>query len=319
MLKLTWVRILCNSCAEYASGPESKESQDMQELKSTVTTLAKSFAAQQAQLAKFLGPSESRPSRASGAGRDKAPPSFSALVTSAVSSAGEEEKRHRSIIADGVPVQPGVSDLERVNELIQYLDLGLTVRVQEVFRIGKGKDQLPPKLMIILFTKDMQRCLLSKEIRAKLREPACPPSFAEAYLNPSRNAEERRHLLLLRRRRDYLNEPIQDEDMEGWFIDYSRQTLVKRVGGTPDWKGAGDPGFAAWAEENSKTILSRTSPSTSPSSSSSPDPSSNSSSDPPATLPTSASTTRPSTRQSSVKTLVLPIPAKPTVNTKGKN
>lgn len=323
MLEMAWVRILCNSCTKSVSGPASPDNEDMKDLKATVASLADSFAAQQAQLAKFLGQDSSKPKRT---GEGKAPSSFSALVTSAVSSAGEEEKRMRSIVADGVPAEPGVSDLERVEELLSFLDLSLTIRVQEVFRIGKGNENAPPKLMIVLYTKEMQKCLVSKEMRAKLREPACPPSFANAFINPSRSADDNRLLMLLRHRRDFLNKSIQTPDEEGWFVDYSRRVLVKRVGGVPDWRGPGDPGFPQWAEEHSKTLLARASTSDKPSStkpsakpSSTKPPANPSSATPSSAIPPSTSdVVPPTTRQNTaVKTLTLPIPANTTNNTKG--
>ena len=244
-LASSWCRVLCDRCSREDVPAEAPPSEDS--LAATVASLAASVSQQQKSLATLTALVTGQPS-ADGKTKPQASSKPAAVLTQMLTSAKEEELRLRSAVIDGLPAQEGVSDQELLDELFSFLNLDKnTVRVESCHRMG-NREQACPKLKVTLWDRRMLAALVSKETRAKLKAAGCPALYSGVFLNPSRTAEERHRLHLLRRRRDELNSAAGlATDQDGWFVDYRRAVLVQKVGGQPDWKGPGDVGYDAWA------------------------------------------------------------------------
>lgn len=271
---LAWLPCLCDPCAANLLSPNNDSvpiatlTKSVRSLQSTVETLKKTVEAKDTGLAALSLDPGSRTSYASMAAKNRpqAPPALVTALTSAIHASNAEEVRLRSVVVDKMPMPIGSeSDLETMEEFVEFAGLHGIVEIEQVFRMGQTQDQTtpnarPPKLKVILRTRQMQRELLTKTVRERIRSDQCPAAIRNAYLNPSRTWEERRYHMMLRTRRAELNKKIPDQENQ-WFVQYNHTParLVKRVNGTADWDGAGDAGWDAWAAAFEKRNAPRTS------------------------------------------------------------
>ena len=151
----------------------------------------------------------------------------------------EAELRGRTAVLDNFPLPgDGQTDRENIQELLGKLEQG-RAEVDHVRRIGAelpaqgNRPAKPRKLKVVFKEAGDQAVFVGKETRAKLREPEWERDLPRLFVTPSRTADQRHRLWLLRRRRNALNRNLPRDSQ--WILDSIRYRLWKKENGQVDW------------------------------------------------------------------------------------